>query len=317
MYKGDQGPLGVTRTETINGLAPSSATPLKDEFTLLEPLDPAKLVPEATAFLGQMGISKQSELGSNPCLILLGEPRRVRRGGEVVVWKVLNAEVKGWSRLTTGPEDKGIFTDTSSATGLYTGDPLGATPAVFVHTLSDGQEFLDNITAAVTNGGIVFNTHSPGWASSVYHEILHTFEGRLLSTSFFFKEGIVEWFASQFMMGHFSVRVPYYPPYALAAQNVEKLVRFSSVKDVAKAYFTDDKAAASTFVPLFYDPIINNQLKPHEKLDPSCVSDAKQKCQFLKDCFSQYKMKKGEGDGAWYKKWVATHGVPRGGPPLG
>lgn len=54
-------------------------------------------------------------------------------------------------------------------------------------------------------------------------------------------------------------------------------------------------------MPLFYKPIIDTQLKPDERLDPTCVSDATSKCQFLKDAFSQYKMKKGEGYAAWYK----------------
>ena len=152
---------------------------------------------------------------------------------------------------------------------------MGHTPAVYVQqSVQEGQDLLDNITAMVINGGIVFNTHSPGWDSSVYHEILHTFEHNLLSGSFFFKEGFVEWFATQFMRGYFGVRVPYYPPYDTAARNVEKVIQFTSVKDCAKAYFLGDVSCAAKLIPLFYKPIIDNQLKPDEKLDPSCVSDA-------------------------------------------
>ena len=243
MYSGDQGPLTVTRTTAVNGLEPSSAIPLRDEMKNLEPLDPDALVPLATVFLSQLGINKTSEMGTKPCMILLGEPRKViRNGTQLVVWKVLNEEIKKWGRLTTGPGDNLRFTDASVAEGLYTGDPLNTTPTVYVQSLTDGQSFLDNITAAVINRGIIFNTHSPGWASSVYHEILHTFEGKLLSSSFFFKEGFVEWFASQFMIGYFSVKVPYYPPYELAARNIEKVIRFSGVKECAKAYFKDDVA---------------------------------------------------------------------------
>jgi hypothetical protein len=40
------------------------------------------------------------------------------------------------------------------------------------------------------------------------------------------------------------------------------------------------------------------------------------KCQFLKDACSTFKMKKGEGNAAWYKKWVQVHGVPNGGPAV-
>jgi hypothetical protein len=145
---------------------------------------------------------------------------------------------------------------------------------------------------------------------------LHTFEGKLLSSSFFFKEGFVEWFASRFMTSHFSAKVPYYPPYELAARNIEKVIRFTSEKDCAKAYFQDDVTCASKLVPLFYKPIIDTQLKPDERLDPACVFDATTKCQFLKDAFSQYKMRKGEGHAAWYKSWVATHGVPKGAPTV-
>jgi len=317
MYAGDQGPLTITRTTAVNGLEPSSAIPLRDEMKNLEPLDPTQLVPMAQVFLAQLGVNKTSEMGTNPCMILLGEPRKVtRKGAQLVVWKVLNEEIKKWGRLNTGPGDHVRFTDDSTAEGLYTGDPLNVTPAVYVQTLSDGQSFLDDITAAVINGGIIFNTHSPGWASSVYHEILHTFEGRLLSTSFFFKEGFVEWFATQFMIGYFSVKLPYYPPYELAARNIEKVIKFTSVKDCAKAYFLDDVSCASKLVPLFYKPVIDNQLTPDQRLDPTCVSDATMKCQFLKDATSQYKMKKAEGSAAWYKQWVATHGVPKGGPVL-
>lgn len=315
---GDQGPLTITRTDTVGGLDPSSATPLRDEFATLEPLDPKQLVPQAQAFLANMGVNKVSQFGDNPLLILLGEPRKVARAGKtLVVWKVLNAEIKSWGRLASGgPGDNGLFNDQSSAEGLYTGDPLGASPPVYVQTLTDGQSFLDDITAAVINGGIIFNTHSPGFAASVYHEILHTFEGSLLSTSFFFKEGFVEWFATQFMIGFFSVRLPYYPPYRLAADNIDKVIRYTSVKDCAKAYFMDDTSSAGKLVPLFYKPIIDNVLKPNEKLDPSCVADATMKCMFLKDAFSPFKMKKGEGAAAWYKEWVKKNGVPKGGPAL-
>jgi len=313
MYKGDQGPLAVTRTVAVGGLDPSSPDPLRKEYVHLEPLNPSQLVPRARSFLGQMGVNKTSELGDTPCLILLGEPRVVERGTRMVVWKILNEEVKSWGRLSQGPEDKGAFMDTSSATGLYTGGP-SKTPGVYVHTFEEGQAFLNDITAAVIGGGIVFNTHSPGWASSVYHEILHTFEGKLLSTSFFFKEGFVEWFATRFMIIRFGIQLPYYPPYALAARNIEKVIRFAGMEECAKAYFADDSACAARLVPLFYKPIIDNQLKQHEALDPSCVADATMKCQFLKDAFSTFKMKKGEGNAAWYKKWVQVHGVPKGGP---
>jgi hypothetical protein len=316
MFDGDRGPLSVTRTETMNGLAPSSAKPLREEFPILEPLKPRDLVPKAKAFLSQLGINKDSELGNTPCLILVGEPRKVMRNGtEIVVWKILNAEVSSWGRLTEGPEDKGLFDNESWQPGLYTGDPLGAIPPVYVQqSVEEAQGLLNDITAMVINGGIVFNTHSPGWAVSVYHEILHTFEHALLSGSFFFKEGFVEWFAVQFMRGYFGVNEPYYPPYALAARNVEKVIEYTSVKDCAKAYFTGDIPSASKLIPLFYKPIIEHVLKPNEKLEPSCVQDALDKCPFLKDAFSQYKMKKGEGNAAWYKSWVAKNGVPKGGP---
>jgi hypothetical protein len=317
MYAGDQGPLTVTRTEAVNGLEPSSADPLRDEMNYLESLDPDTLVPQATVFLSRLGVNKTSEMGNKPCMILLGEPRKVTRNGtQLVVWKVLNEEIKKWGRLASVPGGHFKFTDESVAEGVYTGDVLNVHPAVYVQTLTDGQSFLDDITAAVINGGIIFNTHSPGWASSVYHEILHTFEGRLLSTSFFFKEGFVEWFATQFMIGYFSVRLPYYPPYDLAARNIEKVIEFTSVKDCAKAYFNDDLECAQKLVPLFYKPIIDHQLKVNERLDATCVSDATMKCQFVKDATSQYKMKKGEGAAAWYKPWVAKHGAPKGGVVL-
>jgi hypothetical protein len=284
-------------------------------MAFLEPLDPKDLVPLAQVFLSRLGVNKVSEMGTHPCMILLGEPRKVTRSGtQLVVWKVLNEAVKKWGRLASGPGDHGIFANDSISEGLYTGDPLGVSPGVYVQTFSDGQSFLDDITAAVINGGIIFNTHSPGWASSVYHEILHTFEGRLLSTSFFFKEGFVEWFASQFMIGYFSVKLPYYPPYDLAARNPEKVIQITSVKDCAKAYFADHVSCASKLAPLFYKPIIDHVLTPNQRLDATCVDDANQKCQFLKDAFSQYKMKRGEGSAAWYKTWVASHGVPKGGP---
>lgn len=108
-------------------------------------------------------------MGNKPCLILLGEPRRVTRNAtQLVVWKVLNEEIKKWGRLTSGPADEVRFSDDSIAEGLYTGDPLNTAPAVYVQSLTDGQSFLDDITAAVINGGsIIFNSHSPGWASAV------------------------------------------------------------------------------------------------------------------------------------------------------
>lgn len=315
MYAGDQGQLTVTRTAAIGGQPPPNADPIRAEFKNLAKLDPAKLVPAAKSFLAQLGVNKISELGTKPNLIVVGEPRIVMRGERLVVWKLMNEEIPGWGRLSGGPGDNGQFTDRSSATGLYTGDVLGANPAVYVHKLAEGQIFLDTITASVIEGGIVFNSHASGWSQCIYHEILHTFEDGLLSSSFFLKEGFVEWFGGQFML-LFGVREPYFPPYALAARNIEKVITFTDVKTCAKAYFNGDKACASAFVPLFYDKIIASQLNSMQKIDPTCVSDAKMKCRFIKDSFSTWKMKKGLNEGAWYKTWVAAHGKPAGGPDL-
>src|SRR5437667_340235 len=108
MFAGDQGELRPTRTNTVNGLTASSQTPLRSEFTILQPINPDELTAKAKAFLHQFGIDKQSSLPPTAPMVLIGEPRLVQRSGaRIVVWKVLNGEVPGWRPISNAPADQG------------------------------------------------------------------------------------------------------------------------------------------------------------------------------------------------------------------
>jgi hypothetical protein len=317
MYAGDQGPLTPKRSNAVNGLAPSSSTPITEEYKFLTPLDPSRLAPKAQAFLARGGVVKTSTLPANAPMILIGEPRVVARSGtRMAVWKVLNSAVPGWQRIPSGVGgDAGVFGDTTIGEGLYCGGATGG--QVFVQSEQSGQTQLDEITAAVLNNAIVFNTHSPGWSGSVYHEILHTFEGTKMVNSFFLKEGIVEWFALHFALTEFSVKLDVYPPYKLACENAEKLIRFTSIKTIVKAYFGDDQDAIDELLPIFYDKIAIN-LVADEKLEASCLADAKTKWGDLSRILNvtPFKLKSNSPEVNWYKKYAAKNGVPRGGPAL-
>lgn len=316
MYAGDKGKLTPKRTVTLNNLPPSSPTPLTNEYKFLTPLDPVLLRTRAKDFLQKANIHKESTLPSNAPMIIIGDPHLVERSGaRLVVWRVLNGEIPGWHAISNPPGDLGLFDDTKTAEGLYA---KGSEP-VYVQSESSGQTQLDEITACVLNDAILFNSHSPGWANSLYHEIFHTFEGSKMVNSFFFKEGIVEWYSVHFALTVYEIKLEYYPPYKVAAENAEKLIRFTSVKAVAKAYFDDDEDSINQIVPLFYAPIAAT-LPPDERLDPACIDDAKKWGDLPRMLMpTAFKLKNKVPEIAWYAKWIneKNGGVaPAGGPAL-
>lgn len=307
---GDKGPLKFTRKAAVLGVPPPAAKPLAKEYALLEKLTPAKIVSKAKKFLDQYGVKKESELGNDPTVLLLGEPHEVERGGKkLCISKVLNQTVKGWGPVKAKPPigDNGIFDDTSVKHGFYHGDPL--TGQWFVESLDEGLEFYDNITAAVIDKGIKFNTHSAGFGQSVPHEILHTFEGSKLAPSQIMKEGIVEKYAI-LLCAASGVALETYPAYEQYMADVNNLIRFTSIEIIAKAYFGDDEAAIAQLIPIFYDPI-NKTLPAKERLSAQLIQEAGKLDKVKNDYLSQAKMKAKD---SWYRKWVAAHG---GNPPAG
>jgi hypothetical protein len=315
MFAGDKGPMRPQRTDSKGGLPPSSVDPIVAEFEILTPLDPDDLRGKAQAYLGALGVTKTSTLPPNAPHIIIGSPRLVVRGAsELSVWTVLNSSIKGWAAIPSGvPGDNGTFTDSSTGEGLYTNGGNN----VYVYARSSGQTFLDDITAAVLNTGVVYNAHSPGYAASVYHEIFHTFEGTLMASSFFFKEGIVEWFSDQFRKAYYGVQEPYYPPYEHAAQNVEKMVRFATTRALALAYFMDDKDSIDQVVGVMYGPIAKS-LPLDDRVAQDCIDDSTMKWGELKRMLNvnTAMLTRKDASVAWYSKYVASKGVPEGGPAL-
>lgn len=297
--------LQFRRTTPTNGVPAPEEHPGRDQFELLEKTTPSNLVEQAKAFLASFDVNKQSELGDHPAFFLLGEPQVV---GSVVVSKVLNAEVEGWGPLANVPNDNGVYSDGKTTPGFYGGGGQGQ---VYVHALEGGRDFYDYITAAVVNGGIVFNTHSRGYAQAVYHEILHTFEGSNLVNSTVLKEGFVERFADEFRKKRFGLTVPYYPAYSLFVSEVEHLVGASSLKACALAYFGDDESVLPLLMPQFYEPVWK-ALSPGSRISDNTRVQAAS-CSTVKDYLPKAHNLKGKA--AWYVDWVKN--VNGGTVPLG
>lgn len=303
-YKGDQGELVFRRTTAVEGSEPPAAKPLRHELGALAKTTPSTITSDASAFLGGYGVVNPTcELGDDAPLILLGEPRLVQRGSaRLVVSRVLNAEIKEWGLLRSVPSasDNGSFDDQTTAPGFYSGDPLKG--QFFVHSESDGRDFYDYITAAVLDFGIVFNTHSPGYAQSVYHEILHTFEGKNLSGGTYLKEGFVERFADLFMKGSYGLAAQIYSPYAKYVSEVDKLIRYADhgLYACAKAYFDDDVASLEEFVPCCYEPIRATQ-QPEDQISDECQQEMAGLSAVKNDLLGRFAMKKA---GSWYRRWV-------------
>jgi hypothetical protein len=315
---GDQGPLKFKRTTAVEGLPPPAAKPLADEFELLGKTTAKKLVADAIAMLVRYGVTNPTcGLGADPPVILLGEPRTVlRNGAPIVVSRVLNTNAAGWSNpAVASDKDLGLFGDTSSAAGYYSNDPLRG--PVFVHSADDGQSFYDFLTACVIDDGILFNMHSEGAGQSVYHEILHTFEGPTapMVNSTILKEGFVEYFADIFMKSY-GIQLPVYPPYALYVADVKKLIKTAKggERSAAKAYFGNgDPMALAEFIPAIYKPT-KNTLPNIDQITDMCQQQAAT-CGCFRDLVSPFKLKAKD---SWYRKWVADNGgkVPKDGQSL-
>ena len=308
---GDRGPLQFVRTTTVLGSAPPSRHPLRDEFDLLDATNPRKLSDDERAFLATFGVIKSSGLGPDPVLLLLGEPHLVERNGRrLVVSSVLNSEVKSWGRARDTQNSR-EFTDQSTDAGYYPGHPL--VEQYYVHSEEDGVNFYNYITAGVVNDGILFNTHSPGFGQSVFHELLHTFEGSNLTSSTYLKEGIVEKYSRLFAMKVYGLAIPIFAPYSPYYEEAEKLIRLTSLDTVARAYFGDDRTALEQLVPYFYEHI-NATLPAGAQLDRVCVQQAAG-AQTVKGYFSPHKMRE---KNSWYRAWVDANGgaVPTNGLAL-
>jgi hypothetical protein len=328
MYPGDQGPLKFKRTTEVLGLPPPTKEPIAEEIELLRLTSGTKVVADARAMLAEYGVKAPTcSLGDNPCLLMLGEPRLVVRGAaRLVVSKVLNSKA-GWSAPSPPVDegkvaDNGLFGDKSTAEGFYSNDPLRG--PLFVHKEEDGQAFYDNLTACVINGGILFNMHSDSSGQSVYHEVLHLFEGGVapMTNSTYLKEGIVEFFSDLFLK-RYGKTLPMYKPYAAYVTEINKLVAFvgkapgaATAKDrigiIARAYFGNDPEAYARLVPAIYKPT-GDKLPQMERLSDMCQREALT-CSCFRDLVSPFKMK---AKGSWYRNWVADNGgVPAGGVAL-
>lgn len=89
------------------------------------------------------------------------------------------------------------------------------------------------------------------------------------------------------------------------------MIRFSSLRTCARAYFADDKEAIETLMPNFYTPTAAT-LDDAERLS----SDARLKGSTLsgiKGNLSKWQLKAPDG---WYRTWVGEKGVPKDGLPL-
>jgi hypothetical protein len=313
-YEGDLGRLQFQRTEDLLGQPPPEANVVRDEFSLLMKTEPRKLVQDAATFLMSFGVvGPKCDLGDEPALIILGEPRLVKRGTDMlVVSDVLNEEI-GWGRVTSVPAegDNRLFTNDSTEKGFYSNE---GGKQLYVHKHEEGQDFYDNLCASTLNFGILFNGHMKGCGSAPYHEILHTFEGTKLSLPVVLKEGFVERFCNQFMEQVYGHREPIYSGYADYVRETDKLLKYAGWGTCAKAYFGDDENSIVELVPCCYEPIWK-LLKASRKLDIGC----RMKMAGLSAISTYLNPSKMKAQGSWYRKWIANKNggnIPAGGLDL-
>jgi hypothetical protein len=289
--------LKMTRKHPVQGVPAPHDDPCRYEMDNLEGATPKALVAASVSYLSGLGVQKKCELGPNPAMLLLGEPEEVNG---VIVSKLLNSELKGWEGEP--PEDNGIYNSTSTTPGYYSGDPLQGPR--YIHSKKDGEDFFNNITACVITGGILFNTHQPGFSCAPYHEILHTFEGRNLVGITDVKEGFVEYFSLKMAKQRFGMSFDVFAGYANYVRELSPLLAYAGDAVCAQAYFGDDTAALCGLMPQIFEPT-RAAIPAKSAISKAMAAKIINGSQTVKDYVPKgYNM---TAKGKWYVEWCDQH----------
>jgi hypothetical protein len=178
----------------------------------------------------------------------------------------------------------------------------------------DGLSLYDNGSAMTLSdsGRIVYNAHAPGYSGSVYHEVFHTFQGSGLSSVEAIREGVIEHLAGEFARSMFGQMIPIYPGYQNFVPDALKMVQFTSLATVVRAFFADEGSSIQELMPLFYGPTANTYAGTLRL--SSNVATAVATVSAVKTFLGQSALR---APNSWYRKWCAAHGrVPTGGVTL-
>src|SRR5581483_2639231 len=224
---------------------------------------PAQFKTKANTYVTSLGTTKKSnfiekEILKPGAILIVGMPKvTTAKGKKYVVSNVLNVMLQGWGEVKGAKStdtvdvvatDFKLFPD-KPAIGLYQTNTDTATHdnfmkaslvTKFVQDFADGEAFYNSGTAMCFDQNIIFNAHSPGYSSSVYHELLHTYEGVKIGLVNEIKEGVVDYFANKFATKD-GAKFIEYAPYKKSVAAATKMAKVVTDAVLAKAFFQDDQ----------------------------------------------------------------------------
>jgi hypothetical protein len=275
----------------------ASPAPITTEFLVINKIPPASLKAKVTKFLATYGIKKKSDfvekgLSRQGAILFVGLPKLyTAKGKKFVVWSVLNPLFKGYEITNFASteavnlvkddfknfEDKpqlGFYQENSN-TATYESFMKAALKQKFVQDEETGTGFLnDGVAMTFDPDNIVLNAHSPGFTSSIYHELLHTYDGKSLANTLAIREGLVEYFGKAFAIFDGFTAYQVYGGYKDMVEEAAKVVSAVGEAEVARAYFEDNPEDLKK-IGDWLDPEgdVYKSLKPAQRLSPTFQSE--------------------------------------------
>lgn len=243
----------------------ASPAPIATEFLVINKVPPTALKTKVTKFLSGYGVKKKSPfvekgLSRQGAILFVGLPKLyTAKGKKFVVWSVLNSLFKGYEITAFANTDavsliKDDFKtfENKPQLGFYQDNTNAATHESFMKAVlkqkfvqdeETGTGFLSNGVAMTFDpDNIVLNTHSPGFTSSIYHELLHTYDGKSLANTLAIREGVVEYFGKAFAVADGFTSYQVYGGYKEMVDEATKVIKAVGEAEAARAYFDDDPA---------------------------------------------------------------------------